>query len=170
MGNQGAKRRKQQNESEIFKLRVAILSVNVIYYLYRVYYHGDSFGGWNWFLWIVSLLLVGIAYFLISLMAKPTFQDGELIDGGADLSMKGLVEYYFDTIYICLIILILGLFSDKAFLIMLIIPVFAFYQLWVKFLGPWFFQQPSEDTNQMETKSKRREKMEKKANKIKYSR
>eukprot|EP01133_Synstelium_polycarpum_P009803 gene9803-11452_t len=149
MGNQGAKKRLQQNEKELTNLKIGLGAINAIYALYRVWYHGDTFGRWNWVLWIIVLIL-----------------QGELLDGGSDLSMKGLCEYYFDIIYITGIVQILGLFSDKAFLIMLVIPGFASYQLWVQFLGPWFFAPAEQRVVDDERKSNRREKMEKKQNKV----
>ncbi|GAM24596.1 hypothetical protein SAMD00019534_077710, partial [Acytostelium subglobosum LB1] len=173
MGNQGAKKRKQQNEKEIMRLQIAILSVNVVYIIYRYWYHGDTFTLSNYFLYAATVILTGIPYLLISTMAKVTNNaEGELIDGGADLSAKGLVEYYFDSIYISLLVLLLGLLSDKAFLILLVIPGFAGYQIWVKFLGPWFFSGDNKETEYVESKSKRQEKMEKRRdqNKVRYVR
>ncbi|KYQ96688.1 transmembrane protein [Tieghemostelium lacteum] len=170
MANSGAKKRKIQNDKEMLKLRVILLVSNLLYIVYRMVIHKDSFGGWNWFSFITMALLNLLAYKLISASAAPTFSaEGELIDGGNDLS-AGLNEYYFDIVYICVITQVIGLFTDKALLLLLTIPGFAFYKLWDMVIKPWIFTPDSTPQVEDEKTKKKREKDERKAKKIKYIR
>ena len=53
----------------------------------------DTFSGWNIFGFLILLVSILLCYTGISELAKPTYDnEGELIDGGADLSMSGLCE------------------------------------------------------------------------------
>ncbi|EGG16177.1 transmembrane protein [Cavenderia fasciculata] len=174
MAGSGAKKRKQQNEGEIKKLVIALASINALYFIYRVWYHSDSFTFGNWVLWFIVMAMEGVALYLIKLMAQPTYNEqGELIDGGSDLSMKGLCEYYFDTIYICLIVQLLGLISDKFFYFILVIPAAIAYFGWSK-IAPFIFPPKEADKEMTATEQaalkKKQEKQERKQNKVKFVR
>ncbi|KAF2073263.1 hypothetical protein CYY_005425 [Polysphondylium violaceum] len=167
MSNQGAKKRKQKNDEIIKRLQILLASSNLLYILYRIIYHSDSFGGWKWFTFILMCILNGVSYFLLSAMTRVSYnQSGELIDGGSELS-GGFCEYYFDIIYICSGVQILGLLSDKFLWILLIIPGFATYKIWTSFIAPWIFAAPEEQPVEDEKARKKREKLEKKQEKPK---
>jgi hypothetical protein len=98
-----------------------------------------------------------IGYSGISALTRCTYDEkGELIDGGADLSIGGLSEYYFDIIYISWFVQLATAFvSDWGWAVYLVvchyktacfscvnlfstqIPLFAFYKLWGAIIKPW---------------------------------
>ena len=46
--------------------------------------------------------------------AEPTYgPSGELVDGGADLSMGGMCSYYHDLIYLAAIVQVASIVSDR---------------------------------------------------------
>jgi hypothetical protein len=131
MANQAAKKRKAENEAIVARLRKLILIVNLIYILIRVGWMWDSFGFWNMFGFSLICVTNYFLYSWIAALAQPTYENGELVDGGHDLNMKGhLSEYYFDIIYIAAFVQIATIFSDWFWLTFLVIPAYAVYYLW----------------------------------------
>eukprot|EP00963_Diacronema_lutheri_P007365 scaffold649_cov347-Pavlova_lutheri.AAC.4 len=59
-------------------------------------------------------------------MAKPTYgPNGDLVDGGADLSLGGTLEYLHDVLYITVFVHAATIVSDWFWLAYLIIPGYA---------------------------------------------
>lgn len=88
--------------------------------------------------------------------------------------MKGnLCEYCFDIIYICGFVQITtSLFSDWFWITLLVIPIFAFWKLWPILIKPFLFGggdgNENDDKSESKLDKKKREKAERKANRIKY--
>ncbi|PHU11095.1 hypothetical protein BC332_18025 [Capsicum chinense] len=100
-------------------------------------------------------------------MAKPSYgDDGEMFDGGYDMSTGGICGYLHDIIYITCFVQLASIISDKFWYTYLVIPAFAAYQLsgFIKGLLP----QGSEDVEEDEKTRKKREKLEKKASRTKF--
>eukprot|EP00794_Sanderia_malayensis_P019131 gene19131-21048_t len=77
-----------------------------------------------------------------------------------DLNISsGMAEHAKDVILLTAIIQVLSLISSYFLLLWLLVPSYAFYLLWVNFLGPWFFAEPPEmdekHTRKMERRAKR---------------
>ncbi|XP_050213627.1 uncharacterized protein LOC126665017 isoform X2 [Mercurialis annua] len=94
MANQGAKKRKEENSRHIKNLRHLIIACNVIYVLVRMLIFHSTFSWGHW----LGLVLTSIAYYLpyqqLASMAKPAYaDDGELLDGGFDMSTGGICGY-----------------------------------------------------------------------------
>eukprot|EP00735_Rhodelphis_limneticus_P004615 TRINITY_DN16226_c0_g1::TRINITY_DN16226_c0_g1_i1::g.6460::m.6460 TRINITY_DN16226_c0_g1::TRINITY_DN16226_c0_g1_i1::g.6460 ORF type:complete len:176 (-),score=13.67,sp/Q54UB0/TM208_DICDI/36.31/7e-32,DUF788/PF05620.6/5.9e-42,2TM/PF13239.1/0.0014,2TM/PF13239.1/1.3e+03,2TM/PF13239.1/1.5e+04,Sugar_transport/PF06800.7/0.0034,Sugar_transport/PF06800.7/2.7e+03,DUF2919/PF11143.3/0.025,DUF2919/PF11143.3/3.5e+03,DUF3040/PF11239.3/0.16,RseC_MucC/PF04246.7/1.5,RseC_MucC/PF04246.7/3.1e+02 TRINITY_DN16226_c0_g1 len=154
MANQAQKKRLQENKRQIEIHTIALLVVNLVYIVYRVVFHAQTFGGFQWFAFIVMSLGTIISWILIRSAASPTFsRDGELLDAGSDLSGKGLIEYAFDILYITWFAQTLGLFSDWGLLVYLLIPGFAGYKALTSFLLPWVFSSNSEDEMSLDPKA-----------------
>ena len=47
---------------------------------------------------------------------------------------------------------ILGLISAYFWFLWLVVPVFAFYKVWVNILSPWFFQEPPPEMDEKKAK------------------
>ncbi|KAL9427009.1 hypothetical protein AB3S75_033735 [Citrus x aurantiifolia] len=136
MANQGAKKRKEENARHMEKLHRLIIACNVI-------------------------------YFVLSAMAKPTYtDDGELIDGGFDMSTGGICGYLHDVIYITSFVQVMSILSEKFWYTYLVIPAFGAYQSFGFIKG--FLPQGSEGDTEDEKTRKKREKMEKKASRGKF--
>eukprot|EP00983_Pelagomonas_calceolata_P077529 1153903-Pelagomonas_calceolata.AAC.1 len=93
MGNQGAKKRLDQNAKRMRSLRIAFIIGLLAQLSARglALARGNSTPGW---LWVGTALSMAISWFTLSSIAAfaaPTWgKDGELLDGGADLSMGGM--------------------------------------------------------------------------------
>ncbi|KAH9734249.1 hypothetical protein KPL71_017300 [Citrus sinensis] len=114
MANQGAKKRKEENARHMEKLRRLIIACNVIYFVVRMIILHSTFTWKHW----VGLVLTSVAYAIpyqqLSAMAKPTYtDDGELIDGGFDMSTGGICGYLHDVIYITSFVQVMSILSEK---------------------------------------------------------
>ncbi|OQR66118.1 transmembrane protein-like [Tropilaelaps mercedesae] len=92
-----------------------------------------------------SLIQVGCVY-AMQRMATPVYSEtGQVLDGGIDLNMKnGFSEYLKDLVILTSFVEGLAIFSNYFWWTMLVVPLYAFYLLWSKLLGPWFFAPPEE--------------------------
>ncbi|WCJ30176.1 hypothetical protein M5689_011749 [Euphorbia peplus] len=169
MANQGAKKRKEENLRHMAKIRNLIIACNVVYVLARMLIFYSSFTWKHW----VGLVLTSIAYFLpyqqLAAMAKPAYtDDGELLDGGFDMSTGGICGYLHDVIYITSFVQVMSIISDKFWYTYLVIPAYGAYQSFGFIKG--FLPQGSEGGVEDEKTRKKREKMEKKASRDKFVR
>ncbi|KAF8939078.1 hypothetical protein BGZ58_010714 [Dissophora ornata] len=112
-------------------------------------------------------------------MGQPRFNSkGELVDAGEDLSQEGLVQYAFDIIYVTWFVHVTSAFWSKAWWFYLTIPVYAGWKLWHLAIKPMLARGgmggagaagaadgAAASGNTDGAKSKRREKMEKRAEK-----
>ncbi|KAM7511686.1 hypothetical protein LguiB_010561 [Lonicera macranthoides] len=167
MANQGAKKRKEENGRHMKNLLRIIIASNVIYILVRAGIFHSTFGWKHW----VGLMLTSFAYVIpykqLASMAKPAYSDnGELLDGGFDMSTGGVCGYLHDIIYVTCFVQLTSIISDKFWYIYLVIPAFASYKVFGMVKG--FLPQGSEGAEEDEKTRKKREKMEKKASRGKF--
>ncbi|KAL2481070.1 Protein of unknown function (DUF788) [Abeliophyllum distichum] len=169
MANQGAKKRKEENTRHMRNLLRLILASNVIYLVIRVGIFHSSFTWKHWAGLILTSLAYVIPYKQLSAMAKPSYSDdGDLLDGGFDMSTGGICGYLHDIIYITCFVQGSSIISEKFWYIYLVIPGFAAYQLWGLVKG--FLPHGSEGAEEDEKTRKKREKMERKASRTKIVR
>jgi len=166
MANAAAKKQKQKNEITIKNLQRISVIIYIFYLLMRVGVYNESFSYLHWGGLIFFTVIYLVTYNgIVSLAAVEYDTQGELTYGGADLAGKGIVEYYFDLIYITWFVQVATVWSDWFWLIYLVVPTFAVFKLW-DLIGPYFFgaKELAEDPKS----KKAREKAEKKANKVKW--
>ncbi|XP_019177778.1 PREDICTED: transmembrane protein 208-like [Ipomoea nil] len=167
MANQGAKKRKEENARHMRTLLRIILICNAVYMLVRF---GIFYSSLSWMHW-VGLVFTSVAYILpyqqLAAMAKPSYgDDGELFDGGYDMSTGGVCGYLHDVIYITCFVQLASILSDKFWYTYLVIPGFALYKSFGFLKG--FLSMGSEDGEEDEKTRKKREKMERKASRTKF--
>ncbi|GLT49605.1 hypothetical protein SLA2020_231520 [Shorea laevis] len=167
MGNQGAKKRKEQNARHMTNLRRLIIGCNVIYVVVRLLIFHSTFTWKHWVGLILTSAAYVIPYLQLAQMAKPTYaDDGDLLDGGFDMSTGGICGYLHDIIYITSFVQLMSIISEKFWYIYLVIPAFGAYQCFGFIRG--FLPQGSEGEVEDEKTRKKREKMEKKAARPKF--
>ncbi|XP_059635989.1 uncharacterized protein LOC132278198 isoform X1 [Cornus florida] len=167
MANQGAKKRKEENSRHMKNILRLIIACNVIYLLVRA---GVFYSTFKW-KHLVGFMLTSFAYIIpyqqLALMAKPAYaDDGELLDGGFDMSTGGVCGYLHDVIYITSFVQLTSIISEKFWYIYLVIPGFAAYKLFGVIKG--FLPQGSEGAEEDDKTRKKREKMEKRASRTKF--
>ncbi|MED6222796.1 hypothetical protein PIB30_067850 [Stylosanthes scabra] len=168
MANQGAKKRKEENARHMARIRQVIIACNVIYVLVRMLFFHSTFTWKHWIGLIVTSLAYFIPYKQLDKMATPSYDDdGELLDGGFDMTTGGVCGYLHDIIYITCFVQVMSIISGKFWYTYLVIPAFGAYQsfgLIKGFLPGGSSEEPYED----EKTRKKREKMEKKASRPKF--
>ncbi|THU74708.1 hypothetical protein C4D60_Mb04t36240 [Musa balbisiana] len=162
MANQGAKKRKEENKKHMTNLRRLIIASNVIYILVRMLIFHSSFTWKHWVGLLVTSIAYGLPYKQLDSMAKPTYSDdGELLDGGYDMTTGGICGYLHDLIYITSFVQITSILSGKFWWTYLVIPAFGAYKVTDLLKGSMLGGLGGEMED--EKSRKKREKMEKKA-------
>ncbi|KAI9117716.1 hypothetical protein K1719_011882 [Acacia pycnantha] len=167
MANQGAKKRKEENARHMARLRLIVIVCNAIYVLVRMLVFHSSFTWKHWIGLVVTSLAYFIPYKQLANMANPSYaDDGELLDGGFDMSTGGVCGYLHDVIYITCFVQVMSIISGKFWYTYLVIPAFGIYQSFGFIKG--FLPSGSEESVEDEKTRKKREKMEKKASRAKF--
>ncbi|KAA6427274.1 MAG: transmembrane protein [Trebouxia sp. A1-2] len=156
MANQGAKRQVENNRKKLQLLQQLIFAVTAIYALVRlgVFYKSSA-----------------TRHYVLLTLAKPTYENGELQHGGSDLDLKGSLPYYAVEVIYCLALLqiLTALLSDKFWWLLLALPGWGLWLLWQYVLQPYFFSPSPEGVQETAVERRKREKLERKQNKVKYS-
>ncbi|CAJ2633653.1 unnamed protein product [Trifolium pratense] len=129
MANQGAKKRKEENTRHMARIRRIIIACNVIYVVIRMLIFHSSFTWKHWIGLVVTSLAYYFPYQQLAKMANPSYaDDGELLDGGFDMTTGGVCGYLHDVIYITSFVQVASIISGKFWYIYLVIPAFGAYQ------------------------------------------
>lgn len=171
MANQGAKRQVETNRRKLQFLQQLIFTATAIYALGRLAVFYKSSGTQHYVILTLGSLLHFACYSFIKQQAEPTYENGELQHGGSDLDLKGSLPYYaVEAIYcLALLQLLTALLSDKFWWMLLALPAWGVWLLWQYVLQPYFFSGQPQETNEMDATRKKREKLERKQNRVKYS-
>jgi hypothetical protein len=165
MANQGAKKRSEENKKKLTALQYALLISLGLFLFIRLIWQRSTTGIWHY---AGFSLVAGSSWFCYSglrYMAAPVYSsNGELIDGGADLSMGGVCGYYHDWIYISCFVMFTASFSNWFWWTFILVPVYGGYMLWVKVLHPYFMA-PREEETMDEATRKKLEKQQRRADK-----
>ncbi|KAK3414860.1 hypothetical protein EUGRSUZ_H00166 [Eucalyptus grandis] len=114
MANQGAKKRKEENARHMARLRHLIIACNVIYILLRMLIFHSSFTWKHWVGLLVTSASYAVPYLQLAKMAQPTYAaDGELLDGGFNMSTGGVCGYLHDVIFITSFVQVASIISGK---------------------------------------------------------
>lgn len=168
MANQGAKKRREENARHMKNLQRLIIACNVIFFLVRMLIFHSTFTWKHWIGLVLTSVAYAIPYQQIANMAQPSYDDnGELLDGGFDMSTGGVCGYLHDIIYITSFVQVMSIISAKFWYIYLVIPAFGGYKSFGFIRG--FLSQGSEGDTEDEKTRKKREKMEKRASRAKFA-
>lgn len=167
MAGQGAKKRVEENRSKLSKLRTACLLGTAVHFAATFLLTRGEASTWAVLGFILAAAVDWGCYKGLSSLAHPILDDkGDMLDGGADLSMRGgFAEYYQDLIYISVFVQIgASLLSRWFWLAFLSVPAYGGYLLWVNILQPYVFA-PRGDMPVDEAARKKAERAEKRAEK-----
>ncbi|KAK9843173.1 hypothetical protein WJX74_008016 [Apatococcus lobatus] len=164
MANQGAKRKLEQNKRRLRTLLQLIAVANVVYIVFRLFVFSSTRQTRHSVFLVVTSLMYFFCYRGLQLAADPAYDaQGELTDGGDDLTMGGTCEYLHDGIYLAAFCQLATPFlSDWLWLVFLAVPGYGIYLAWTSILQPYFASPKSKDIPETEEEKKRREKLERK--------
>ncbi|KAG0365921.1 hypothetical protein BGZ54_006049 [Gamsiella multidivaricata] len=152
------------------------------YIFYRIIYRWSTFGFTLALGYLFTAGLTVFFYMQINAMGRPRYNSkGELADAGEDLSQEGLIQYAFDIIYVTWFVHVTSAFWSKMWWFYLAIPAYAGWKAWHLAVKPMLARGgigaaaaagdgaaaggAGASGSADGTKSKRREKMEKRAEK-----
>lgn len=146
-GTRGLKQILEENKQTVSNYSKVLLYPNVAFLAANILFFWDSFTLKFIIFYVLTTIAASVAYFYMKTMATPILSDkGEVIDPGSDLNMEGHIsEYLKDIIIFVSGVHVLALVTSYAWLLLVIIPVYGFYKLWVLVLGPWFFTPAPEE-------------------------
>jgi len=104
MAGAGAKKRIEENKLRVATLRAVVIASALTFFMIRLMFLGGwgfTASKWHWIGFCFSSAINFFTFTSIRAFAAPVYgPGGELLDGGADLSMKGACAYYHDLLYI----------------------------------------------------------------------
>ncbi|CAH0578013.1 unnamed protein product [Chrysodeixis includens] len=157
----GAKQILVENTATVNFYRNMALGSTAFYGVISLGFYYDNFTWGIISLNVLVLLIYAACYHAMKYISRPTYSDNsQLVDPGLDLNMEGgMGEHVKDIVILSAITHVLAAVSNYFWFLLLLLPARAFWLLWTNVLGPWFFQEAPEDTEQDE---KKRKKMERK--------
>ncbi|KAI8430969.1 hypothetical protein MSG28_001065 [Choristoneura fumiferana] len=157
----GAKQILVENSATVNFYRNMSLGAALFYSIVTGVFYYEDLTGWFIFLNIFVFAVYVGCYRMMTYISRPTYADNsQLIDPGLDLNMEGgMGEHVKDIVILTSITHVLSVISNYFWLLLVLLPLRAFWLLWTNILGPWFFQEAPQDNEQDE---KKRKKMERK--------
>ncbi|XP_041986721.1 transmembrane protein 208 [Aricia agestis] len=157
----GAKQILMENTATVSFYRNMAIAAGLTYNLLAFTLFAESLSYGVIFLDVFVVIIYLGCYQMMVYISRPKYTDSnQLVDPGLDLNMEGgMGEHVKDIVILSSITHVLALISNYFWLLLLLLPIRAFWLLWTNILGPWFFQEAPEDTEQDE---KKRKKMERK--------
>ncbi|GLC35658.1 hypothetical protein PLESTB_000002900 [Pleodorina starrii] len=141
MANQGAKKRLEENRKKLQTLRLAIAIGLAFYLVVRLILRRGYESWWHIIGFVATFFLEAFSFSAISKFAEPEFSDkGEVVYGGADLSMGGMCAYWHDLLYISIFVQVASCLSAYFWYTLLVVPGFALYLLYKNVLQPYWAQ------------------------------
>ncbi|KAK9806528.1 hypothetical protein WJX73_007441 [Symbiochloris irregularis] len=161
MAKAGAKKRLEENRRRLQLLLYAIVTANAVHLLFSFLIFQAKYGALKWLGFALTSGIYVVCYSGLAKAAEPIYsQNGELEDGGANLSIGGMTGYYHDFIYLAVFVQLASLFSGYFWLIFLAVPAYALYYLWTGIIQPYIFTPRDEEVQESAAMQKRREKLE----------
>ncbi|OWR46338.1 transmembrane protein 208 [Danaus plexippus] len=157
----GAKQILTENAATVSFYRNMAVCAGLFFNIYVVVLNYESATFRKILMNVLVTVIYVICYQSMLYISRPHLTDTkQIIDPGLDLNMEGgMGEHIKDVVILTSITHILAAFSEYFWLLLLLLPIRVFWLVWVNFLGPWFFQEAPQETEQDE---KKRKKMERK--------
>lgn len=139
MAGAGAKKRAEDNARTLQRLAVFILVCAGVHAAVRLWLRAYTATWSSWAGFVGTVLVQSFCYLSIAAVARPVYNNGVLIDGGADLG-KGAISYYFDVLYVTGFVQLLASFTSYGWYFYLVVPIYGGYMLATKVV-PMFAKQ-----------------------------
>ncbi len=167
-GTRGAKQIASENAATVQFYRNMILGANGIYFT-GMTLQGATYGGFEITMFLIAAAISIASYQFLARAGTPTLSsDGQLVDPGVDLNMTdGLAEHVKDIIILNSFAQMLSLLSNYLWLLLLLLPLRAFWMLWRTVISPWLFAPaPEDDPAVAAADAKKQKKMERKMRRL----
>lgn len=165
MAGAGAKKRLEENKRHINILRCWLAAGFITFFSVRLLVFGSTASTWHWIGFALTTLINYACFSGISALAAPIYGErGELLDGGADMGMKGFNAYYHDVLYITSFVQCGASFYNWFWYAYLLVPAYGLYKLMQKVVIPWAMSSGSQKEPIMDEETRKKmERAEKRA-------
>ncbi|KAG9100643.1 hypothetical protein FRC07_010392 [Ceratobasidium sp. 392] len=155
-----------------------MLVANVLHWLLRILFRRPILARGSTILYVLTLVPTAVLYRHLTTIGSPRREPntGALISPGEDLAQSGITEWCWDIIYVTWACAVgSGLLGSWVWWLYLVIPLYAGYKVYTKFVGPMFFNKGASAPAEQETataaaaapggQSKRQQKLQQRAEK-----
>lgn len=156
MAGGGAKKRAEDNKRTIQLIGVYILVCTSVFAVVRLWLKSSTLAWGHYAGFAATLAVHGISFLSIAAVGRPLIQNGVVVDGGGDLS-KGVIQYYFDVLYVTGFVQVLAAFTDWGWYLFLVVPAFGLYLLVTQVIQPLLKASKTEDEPMDEATRKKME-------------
>lgn len=155
----GAKQILMENIATVNFYRNMALGASAFYGIIAALLYYENLTVWILFLNLFVMVIYVGCYQAMKYISRPRFgENNQLLDAGLDLNMEGGIgEHVKDIVILSSITHVLAVISNYFWLLLLLLPLRIFWLVWVNVLGPWFFQEAPQDTEQDDKKRKKLE-------------
>jgi hypothetical protein len=155
MAGGGAKKRAEENVQTLQKLAVYILICSAFYAVVKLWLKSATVSTGHYAGFAVTLAVHGICYLSILAVGRAIYKpDGSLAYVG-ELD-KGVIQYYFDLLYVTGFVQILSAFTDWGWYVFLLVPAFGVYALVTKVIMPMRAASKKQEEQQMDEATRKR--------------
>merc|ERR1711865_240945 len=138
-GNSAKKNAKANAETLTWRFNV-LVAINVIFLVYRVIYHNDSFGFWSWVSLCVAWEIYALCYSNFKASAASSLHN-----------IKEVGEYWSDVFMVTLAAHTVAIYTNFGWLVMLVIPAYLIGNgvvSWAAAEDPMAAQKEAEDAKE----------------------
>jgi len=169
MAGGGAKKRAEDNKRTIQLIGVYILVCTTVFAVVRLWLKSSTLTWGHYAGFAATLAVHGISFLSIAAVGRPLIQNGVVVDGGGDLS-KGVIQYYFDVLYVTGFVQVLAAFTDWGWYLFLVVPAFGLYLLVTQVIQPLLKASKTEDAPMDEATRKKMERTAQRADRRRVKR
>ncbi|GAX83458.1 hypothetical protein CEUSTIGMA_g10883.t1 [Chlamydomonas eustigma] len=138
MAGAGAKKRLEENKQHVKILSIIVGAGIATYFILRLVIFGGIMSWRHLTGFVMTSAVNWFTFSSIKSFAAATYgPNGDLIDGGADLNMKGMCAYYHDLLYITSFVQVGVSFSTWFWYVYLVVPLYTLYKLSDLIIIPW---------------------------------
>ncbi|KAH9385628.1 uncharacterized protein NEMAJ01_0524 [Nematocida major] len=133
MSLESAKRRVKRNKSSLNKLLLGTCISNVVAVVVYILLRKSLLATPIIITAAVEGSFLGLLYYLVNPTFIKTSKGLEIKDCGVDMEARGVIRIFKDIIYLsCTTKLASIVFKEKAFIVMLMIPISAYYEIFMR--------------------------------------
>eukprot|EP01086_Lenisia_limosa_P009393 TRINITY_DN32786_c0_g1_i1.p1 TRINITY_DN32786_c0_g1~~TRINITY_DN32786_c0_g1_i1.p1 ORF type:complete len:154 (-),score=30.99 TRINITY_DN32786_c0_g1_i1:93-554(-) len=153
MAGSAAKKRAQDNEKIMNNITYYFFGTTIFHVIFGLLIHFQTIEFSDLFFFAMNAASMGFSFSQISTFSQ-----------NGDLNQKGLISFYFDSIYVGGFVMVFSCFWSKTYWLLLLVPCFLGYMAWTTFIAPLWNMKSAVDAKNDQTNASN------KKQKIKYSR
>jgi hypothetical protein len=137
MAKAGDKKRLEANAAQLARLRALLAAAGALHLAGRLLLRRATAGPPQLAAAAAAAAAAALLYRGVAAALAPHYDAaGELVYAGADRARGGVLEYYFDLLYLLVAAAVGAAYSDHAWWLLAAVPAYALLALWTKVIYP----------------------------------